>query len=385
MDALQYDTYLKDAYYFLPIDKKFRKYLRFSYNNHLYEFNCLPFGLNIAPFIFTKLLRPVAKYLRRQGCKIIIYLDDILIIGKDFNECQHSIYLTKKLLLSLGFIINIEKSLLIPNQRLEYLGFIFNSRSMTLSLPGEKCKQLTKLFIKFKKIHSCKIRQFASLVGKLVSISPTLRYSWVHVKPFEIVKQKALKQNNFNFTKSMIIPKTLHQELDWWINNISRTINPLKQEPFCLEIFSDASNTGWGACCENQEAQGFWNKKEGSSHINELELCAAFYGLRCFATHKSNCNILLRIDNITAIACINRMGSIRHSNLNWLSKQIWTWCEARNIFIFASYINTADNFKADLLLRNKYTCTEFELHNNAFLKNNRKLWCSASRSVCFEN
>lgn len=40
---------LKDSYFLIPISKKFRKFLRFSFNNQLYEFNVLPFGLSTAP------------------------------------------------------------------------------------------------------------------------------------------------------------------------------------------------------------------------------------------------------------------------------------------------------------------------------------------------
>ena len=72
---------LKDAYYLVPIKKKDRKFLRFSYRGELFEFNCLPFGLNVAPYVFTKLLKPVAAYLRKRGFTSVFYLDDILVIG----------------------------------------------------------------------------------------------------------------------------------------------------------------------------------------------------------------------------------------------------------------------------------------------------------------
>lgn len=114
--------------------KNIEKILRFRFQNQLYEFNCLPFGLNI-----TLLLRPVPKYLRQRGCKVVIYLnDDILIVGRDFNECYRWVKMTKKALLSLGFVINKEKSILTPTQEIEYLGYKFNSNRMTLGLPKEK-------------------------------------------------------------------------------------------------------------------------------------------------------------------------------------------------------------------------------------------------------
>lgn len=50
---------IKDAYYLVPIVKEHRKFLRFYCNQDLYEFTCLPFGLCTAPYVFTKLMKPV--------------------------------------------------------------------------------------------------------------------------------------------------------------------------------------------------------------------------------------------------------------------------------------------------------------------------------------
>ena len=38
----------KDAYYLIPVVKSYRKYLRFQFKGQLFEFTCLPFGLNTA-------------------------------------------------------------------------------------------------------------------------------------------------------------------------------------------------------------------------------------------------------------------------------------------------------------------------------------------------
>lgn len=50
---------LKDAYLSVTIREQHRKYLCFVWNDQLYEFQCLPFGLCSAPRVFTKLLKPV--------------------------------------------------------------------------------------------------------------------------------------------------------------------------------------------------------------------------------------------------------------------------------------------------------------------------------------
>lgn len=68
---------LEDAYFSIPIDQRSRKYLRFRFNNRLYEFACLPFGLCTAPFVFTKVMKAVVRKLRSLGFSSVVYLDDM--------------------------------------------------------------------------------------------------------------------------------------------------------------------------------------------------------------------------------------------------------------------------------------------------------------------
>ena len=82
---------LKDAYYLVSIAKTDRKYLRFTYKGELYEFTCLPFGLNVAPWVFTKILKPIAAYFRKRGCLSVFYLDDMLLMGKSHETCAENI------------------------------------------------------------------------------------------------------------------------------------------------------------------------------------------------------------------------------------------------------------------------------------------------------
>ena len=47
-----------------------------------YQFNCLPFGLSCAPWVFTKIIKPVATTLRNIGIRLIVYIDDMLIMAE---------------------------------------------------------------------------------------------------------------------------------------------------------------------------------------------------------------------------------------------------------------------------------------------------------------
>ncbi|CAB4020707.1 Hypothetical predicted protein [Paramuricea clavata] len=73
---------LKEAYLTVPIWKNHQKYLRFLWKDTMLEFACLPFGLATAPKVFTKLLKPVVGAFRQRGIRLIIYLDDTLIMAE---------------------------------------------------------------------------------------------------------------------------------------------------------------------------------------------------------------------------------------------------------------------------------------------------------------
>ena len=74
----------------------------------------------------------------------------------------------------------------------------------------------------------------------------------------------------------------------------------------------------------------------------------------------------MRIDNTTAISHINKMGGTKHSHLGRITREIWEWCESRNIYIFASYINSKENLEADSESRILPSEMEWELANWTF-------------------
>ena len=65
-----------------------QKYLRFQWKDNLYEFQSLPFGLSSAPRVFTKLLKPVLARFRHQGMRLIMYLDDMLVMAQEQGETR---------------------------------------------------------------------------------------------------------------------------------------------------------------------------------------------------------------------------------------------------------------------------------------------------------
>ena len=117
---------LKDAYYSVPIDEQNKKFLCFMWDRQLWQFDCLPNGLALAPRKFTKLLKPVFAHLRQQGHISTAFLDDFLLLAESELACVDNIQATVQLLRSLGFIVHPDKSVLIPSQTIQYLRVIIN-------------------------------------------------------------------------------------------------------------------------------------------------------------------------------------------------------------------------------------------------------------------
>ncbi|KAL6438741.1 hypothetical protein ACFW04_004615 [Cataglyphis niger] len=111
--------------------------------------------------------------------------------------------------------------------------------------------------------------------------------------PSKQIKFLTLEKTNGNYDKNKTISEKIVVDLVWWIDNIMCT-NPRRDE-----------------------------LQEREKHINFLELKAVFYELKCFAENKRSCEILLRIDNTTALSYINHMDSIQFPKLSKLTKEIW--------------------------------------------------------------
>lgn len=136
---------LKDAYLHIPIHKNYQKYLRFMFQRRYYQFKVLPFGLNSAPRVYTKIFRAVIDFLRERGILLIFYLDDILIMSPSSRKLAEEIIpLVEETIIGAGFTINLKKSSLIPSQTVQFLGFIIDSNEMKVFITREKIMEAEK-------------------------------------------------------------------------------------------------------------------------------------------------------------------------------------------------------------------------------------------------
>ena len=95
-----------------------------------------------APRIFSKLLKVPIALLRRLNIRLVIYLNDILLMGRTLEEILMSRDTLIFLLQHLGFVITLTKSVLKLSQEIEFLGLNIDTHTMTLTLTEEKMKKV---------------------------------------------------------------------------------------------------------------------------------------------------------------------------------------------------------------------------------------------------
>ncbi|KAM4702972.1 uncharacterized protein WCC33_011531 [Rhinophrynus dorsalis] len=274
---------LKDAYLTVPMAPSSQIFLQFSWHDQTWQFTCLPFGLSSAPRCFTKLLKPVVASLRSHGVRLIIYLDDILIMSQYRSLlCIHTEW-TIRLLTDLGFLINWEKSELIPSQRIQFLGFIVDSLQASLSLPGSKIRMIRKEIRSILRLEQFSLRKLARVVGLLSASIQAIFPGPLHYRALQRLKTLHLRRS-LGYTDIITLSSDAREELIWWLKHLDawngKAIFGMIPD---LVIESDASMLGWGARLGNLSTGGKWSPQERRLHINCLELLAGSFALKSLA------------------------------------------------------------------------------------------------------
>ena len=253
---------LKSAFYSIPVHPNHRKYLKFYWHNTPYVFNVMPNGYTDAPRMFTKLLKPIFAYLRSRGFCSVVFLDDSYLQGDTYDDCYRNVCHTLFILQNLGFTINPAKSVLLPTQSIEFLGYRIDSVTMTITLPTRKRDDIKDHCRQIIACPNPTIRDVARLIGKFVAASEAVPYAPLFYRTLEIEKARALSSHCGNFDKCMHLSPLALSDVSWWLNTLDHQYRSLLPLPVDQIIYCDASKQGWGAKCADDHTSGSWLREE---------------------------------------------------------------------------------------------------------------------------
>ena len=208
---------LADAYFHCPIYVAFRKYLRFVWDNKGFQFRALPFGLAIAPLVFTNIFQVVSAHLHTLSIQIHSYLDDSLCQG---TQPRHS------------FVSYPDSYRPPPRTRFpDFLeefgghsvsGFRFPRKTFRLDLglvfpPEEKFVALRQFILIFLAKTSVTARQLSQLLGLLNSLADVVQLGRLHIRPLQFYLLEHWTPFSQDWAAFIPIPEVLSPHLSWWL------------------------------------------------------------------------------------------------------------------------------------------------------------------------
>ena len=100
--------------------------------------------------------------------------------------------------------------------------------------------------------------------------------------------------------------------------------------------------------------------------------------------NRKHFSVLLKVNNITAVAYINNQGGTASKELVALAKDLWMWCLERNIHIQAQYLPGIMNSIADWESRVMKDRSDWQLDLHTILQDQSSLWPTRSGPVCIK-
>ncbi|GBM26318.1 Retrovirus-related Pol polyprotein from transposon 297 [Araneus ventricosus] len=219
---------LKSGYWQVEIRPEDREKTAFTTGQGLWQFKVMPFGLCNAPATFERLMETVLRGLSSEAC--LVYLDDIIIVGRTFEEHLNNLREVFQRLQKANLKLNPKKCRFFQKE-VAYLGHVTSAEGVKTD--PEKIKAVV-VWPRPDKIHD--LRSFLGLCT----------YYRRFVRNFSAIARPLHKlteaKSNFNWT----------DECEKSFNSLKQALTsspiltyPRTDKDFILD--TDASNEGIGA------------------------------------------------------------------------------------------------------------------------------------------
>ena len=335
----------------------------------VFQFRALPFGLTSAPRIFTKVILPLGHHAHLHAVCLLQYLDDWLLRSPNKSLLARQTSWLLEIIRRVGFVLNEPKSQLVPTQRLIHIGVEYH---LDLGLIFPPMTRVQKFEGKISILLSVSVTTayfWLSLLGLLSSATDAIPLGRLHLRPLQLYLLAHWAPASKDL-KALVPVKhdLLDHHLRWWLDRTCTRAGMLMDIPEAqARLFTDASQSGWGAHLDTDQVSGSWSTREATLHINHLEMLAVLYALRAFRVQLTGLTVQLMSDNASVVAYIRKQGGTVSVPLYRLTREVLILARDAHITLLAKHIPGERNALADLLSRmDKIVHTEWTLLHSVF-------------------
>lgn len=338
-----------------------RKYVQIFWpgTEEVWEYWGACFGLTHLPRLMTRIMKTVARWIRRKGFRCVVYIDDFLVLHQNWGELNRFSQELQVLFFELGLAVNLQKSVLVPTQTLVFLGMEFRLEMGTIALPERKIVSTCRMMKKAVASGKMTMREVAKIQGVLVAASPaipSMRHRSHSLRNWLRQRQRA----RHRWSETLRIPLDVAEELTQWANQLrdwnGTTIIP-REATHILEIDASSSRFGVLDATSNLASSTAWSEQELQQLItsNRRELASILKEM----TGRARNGLLapgmvleVHSDNSAAVSYVNCQGG-RIPELDRVAQTIWATVLKHQCWIQARFLPGRFQVASDPLSRGR--------------------------------
>ena len=356
---------LKSGYHHIEMHPDSWQYLGFEWSGRCYVFRVLPFGLKPACWVFTMVMKCLARRWRTRGITLLQYLDDFLFFAPTAAAARAVRQWVLADFAAAGLLLSWPKCQLEPVQRLKHLGFVIDTSTMTFEAPADRWDRLHKAVRQALAAPHVSAKAIASIVGQLMSFGLAFgRLSYMYSRALDLAASFAP-----HWRARIQLPAAARAELEFWLTvPQSAYTSPIRRPPLrpAFRLCTDASDHAWGAVLLDTQASASdylpAASPDDSSTSRELE--AVLHALRAFRQQLANHEVALYSDSDNTVRILEKGGSPK-PHLHRLALALFHFCLEHRITLCPHWLPREDNTAADALSRRPHD-NEWMLHDRFF-------------------
>ncbi|KAF0296945.1 hypothetical protein FJT64_005616 [Amphibalanus amphitrite] len=250
--ALMAKADLKHAFRLIPVMPEQWWHLGFRWKDQFYFDMRLPFGLRSACAIFNDLARVLrdAAASHSYNPNVNNYLDDFFFFSSASSPLCDTAYQTFMSLCETCGVPTAPDKCQAPSTRMELLGCVLDTVSLTISLPDRKVRDIIAGLRAARGARKLRQRDLLSLIGKLVHATKCIPAGRSFFRRLLDAAHSVRRPHHW-----VTLSSDTKRDLDWWLallpswNGTAPLLHPSWTPPAHLHLYTDASRVGFGGMC----------------------------------------------------------------------------------------------------------------------------------------
>ena len=235
------------AFRHVAVHEEDERFMGFSINGWCFVWKALPFGSSQSPAVFVNALNTVIGQLRLAGVRMVVYVDDILIIAEDVPSLVASMAKTLQALRASGWYIALEKAYLYPMSKVPFLGMVVDFTAKAAKVSIAKSNRIAALALDMSRRRVVSFVLLAKLGGILAfcaQIAPLCRLARLGINA-------ASAEAASRHSGAVAVKGALLEDLRFWAKHGGKLHEyQTVSRDFGLVLVTDAAGPpawGWGA------------------------------------------------------------------------------------------------------------------------------------------